>query len=211
MCPTPFMLRFQNLCKRYGEHILFQALAFDTGTGCIALNDQSGSGKSTLLGMLAGEIEVDEGDVWIGGHSLRSEPARARASLAYIPDDCMPSAQMTGRAFLDQVAASRGCSVDDHALALADRFGLGPHLEKRFEQMSFGTRKKMVLTAAALGKPAVVIADEPASGLDAPARAALVDLFKTFATDRTVLFSSYDPELAQACHARTIGFADLRN
>ncbi|MFP3561161.1 ABC transporter ATP-binding protein, partial [Paraburkholderia sp. SIMBA_049] len=87
------------------------------------------------------------------GHSLRTAPLEAKSTLAYIPDDCMAYPLQTGRAFLAHVASARKTVVDSRTLDLAHRFGLTPHLEKRFEQMSFGTRKKMFLTAIALGKP----------------------------------------------------------
>jgi ABC-2 type transport system ATP-binding protein len=203
------MLRFENLCKRYDKRIIFEGLRYSAGTGCVALNNETGSGKSTLLGILAGEIEPDQGEVWIDGHSLRSAPLEAKSLLAYVPDDCMPYSLQTGREYLDQVASNRKTIVDNQTLDLADRFGLTPHLEKRFEQMSFGTRKKIFLTAAALGDVKVVIADEPGAGLDAPARAVLVDLFKTLGEERTVFFSSYDVDLTQACSAKMISFAEL--
>jgi heme-transporting ATPase len=203
------MLRFENLGKRYGERVLFQGLNYAAGAGCTALCDESGSGKSTLLGMLAGTIEPDDGEIWLAGHSLRTAPTQAKSALAYVPDDCMVHPLQTGRAFLELVASGRKTAVDDRTLDLAHRFGLDPHLDKRFEQMSLGTRKKTFLTATLLGEPAVVIADEPTGGLDAASRAVLIDLFKTLAEDRAVFFSSYDPELAIACEAKAISFADL--
>jgi ABC-2 type transport system ATP-binding protein len=203
------MLRFENLCKRYDERIIFQGLRYSAGAGCVALNDETGSGKSTLLGILAGEIEPDQGDVWIDGHSLSSASIAAKSLLAYVPDDCMPYSLQTGREYLQLVALNRKTAVNSRTLDLADRFGLTPHLEKRFEQMSFGTRKKIFLTAAALGDVKVVIADEPGAGLDAPARAVLIDLFKTLGEDRTVFFSSYDADFTQACSAKMISFVEL--
>jgi heme-transporting ATPase len=203
------MLRFENLGKRYGERILFQGLNYASGAGCTALCDESGSGKSTLLGMLAGTIDPDDGEIWLAGHSLRTSPLQAKSALTYVPDDCMVYPLQTGRAFLELVASGRKTIVDDRTLDLAHRFGLAPHLEKRFEQMSLGTRKKIFLTATLLGQPAVVIADEPTGGLDAASRAVLIDLFKTLAEDRAVFFSSYDPELALACEAKVTSFEDL--
>ncbi|MOA59259.1 hypothetical protein D3C78_1838320 [compost metagenome] len=76
--------------------------------------------------------------------------------------------------------------------------------------MSTGTRRKVYLTAAALGTPAVVVADGPSSGLDAQARGVLAEVFTTWARDRVVLFASHDPELVQACNARTLNVGDLR-
>ncbi|OXJ08534.1 ATP-binding cassette domain-containing protein [Burkholderia sp. AU6039] len=203
------MLRFDNLGKRYDKRVIFKGLHYTSGAGCVALCDETGSGKSTLLAILAGTLDADEGEVWIGGHSLRTAPHDAKSALAYVPDDCLAYPLQTGRAFLDLVAAGRKTVVDARTLELADRFGLGPHLEKRFEQMSFGTRKKLFLTATTLGAPAVVIADDPDSGLDAASRAVLIDLFKTLAADRAVFFSTYDPALARACDARVITFAEL--
>jgi ABC-2 type transport system ATP-binding protein len=203
------MLRFDNLCKRYGERTLFQGLHYSATAGCIALNDESGSGKSTLLGILAGEIEPDAGEVWLGGHPLRTTRLAAKSVLTYVPEDCLTYPLETGREFLARVAAQRQTVLENHTLELADRFGLTPHLEKRFEQMSFGTRKKIFLTAASVGAPTVVIADEPGGGLDAAARVVLIDLFKRLSQDRVVFFTSYDAALTQACEAKAISFADL--
>jgi ABC-2 type transport system ATP-binding protein len=203
------MLRFDNLGKTYGERAVFQGLRFDAAAGCVALHDESGSGKSTLLGALAGAIETDEGDVWIGGHSLRDDPFAAKSLLTYVPEDCMTYPDQTGLDYFHAVAAARKTTLSDHALDLAERFGLTPHLEKRFEQMSYGTRRKMFLTAAVLGETRVLLADEPTGGLDASARAVLVDLFGALAETRTVFFCSYDETFTQACRAKSVSFAAL--
>jgi len=203
------MLQFENLGKRYDRRVVFERLHYASGAGCVALCDENGSGKSTLLGILAGTIDADEGEVWLDGHSLRTAPLSAKSALAYVPDDCLAYPFQTGRAFLELVASARKTLVDTRTLDLADRFGLAPHLDKRFEQMSLGTRKKLFLTATTLGEPTVVIADEPGNGLDAAARGVLVDLFKTLAADHAVFFSSHDPALARACDAKVIRFADL--
>ncbi|WP_233837645.1 ABC transporter ATP-binding protein [Paraburkholderia sp. ZP32-5] len=203
------MLRIENISKRYGERIIFQGLRSRFPAGCVALCDENGSGKSTLLGILAGTIDADEGDVWINGHSLRDAPLKAKSALAYVPDDCIAYPFQTGREFLELVAATKRTAVDKHTLELADRFGLTPHLDKRFEQMSLGTRKKIFLSATSLGEASVVIADEPGNGLDAAARGVLIDLFSTLSKDRMVFFSSHDRELMQGCGATTIRFADL--
>ncbi|EEA00038.1 ABC transporter related [Burkholderia sp. H160] len=203
------MLRFDNLSKRYSDRVLFEGLHFDATSGCVALNDESGSGKSTLLAILAGALEADSGDVWLGGHSLRAEPQAAQALLTYVPEDSMSWPEQTGRDYLREVASARHTVLNDDVLALAERFGLAPHLDKRFEQMSYGSRKKVFLTAAALGETRVLIADEPAGGLDASARAVLADLFGRLGATRTVFFTSYDEGFTRACEATRVCFADL--
>ncbi|MGB3431363.1 ABC transporter ATP-binding protein [Achromobacter sp.] len=204
------MLRIDNLGKRYGDHLVFQGLTHTFTPGCVSLCEEDSTGKSTLLGIIAGVIAPDSGDVWIDGHSLAQAPAQARARLAYVPDNCMALPAQTGRGLLEQVAAEKNVPLDNGVLDLAFRLGLEPHLDKRFEQMSTGTRRKVYLTAAALGDPAVIIADGASNGLDAQARGVLAEQFKIWAQDRVVLFASHDPELVEASGARSVEVAALR-
>ncbi|CAB3912403.1 ABC transporter ATP-binding protein NatA [Achromobacter anxifer] len=204
------MLRIDNLGKRYGDHLVFQGLTHTFAPGCVALCEENSTGKSTLLGIIAGVIAPDAGEVWIDGQALIQAPAQARSRLAYVPDNCMALPAQTGRGLLQQVAAEKNVPLDDSVLDLAFRLGLEPHLDKRFEQMSTGTRRKVYLTAAALGDPAVIIADGASNGLDAQARGVLAEQFKIWGRDRVVLFASHDPELVQACGARSIEVAALR-
>ena len=204
------MIRIDNLSKRYDDHFIFQGLTHTFPPGCVALCEEDSTGKSSLLGIIAGVIAPDAGDVWIDGHSLTHAPLQAKARMAYVPDNCLAFPSQTGRGLLEQAALEKNTTLDDAVLDLAYRLGLEPHLDKRFEQMSTGTRRKVFLTAAALGEPAVVIADGPSNGLDARARAVLAEQFKTWSRDRVVLFASHDSELVQACGANSINVAELR-
>lgn len=204
------MLRIENLSKHYGDHLVFQGLNHSFQPGCVALCEEENTGKSSVLGIIAGVIVPDTGDVWVDGHSLISTPLQARARLAYIPDDCRLFPSQTGHELLEQVALEKNVALDDRVLDLAYRLGLEPHLDKRFEQMSTGTCRKVFLTAAAIGDPAVIVADGPGNGLDAQARTVLAEQFKAWGRDRVVLFASHDPELVQASGARVITVADLR-
>ncbi len=204
------MLRIDNLSKRYGDHVVFQNLTQTFTPGCVALCEEENTGKSTLLGIVAGDIAPDGGEVWIDGHSLTQAPQQAKGRVAYVPANCLTSPMQTGRERLAQVAAEKGVALDDAVLELACRLGLEPHLDKRFEQMSTGTQRKVFLTAASLGDPAVVVADGPSDGLDAQARAVLADLFVQWSKDRVVLFASHDRELVKACGARVVEVGGLR-
>ncbi|MDR3400637.1 MAG: ATP-binding cassette domain-containing protein [Pandoraea sp.] len=203
------MLRFENLTQRFGTFTLFENLSFQADRGCFALRDEGGGGKTTLLAMLAGTADTGGGKVWINEHAMDEAPAAAQASLAVVPFDCLTDPAQTGRGFLEQRAIETHTSVDARVLDLAERFGLRPHSEKRFDQMSLGTRRKFYLTATLFGTPSVILADEPSGGLDAGSRAVLIDLFTTLGKDRCVFFSTHDDELADGCHATTLGFPDL--
>lgn len=209
MCTLPGMLRIDNLSKRYGDHHIFQGLTHQFSPGCVALCEEQSTGKTSLLGIIAGVIAPDAGDVWVDGHSLGQTPLQAKSRIAYVPDNCLAFPIYTGRELLEQIALEKNTVLNDVVLDLAYKLGLEPHLDKRFEQMSTGTRRKVFLTAAALGDPAVVIADGPSNGLDARARTVLAEQFKIWSRDRVVLFASHDPELVQACGASAINVAAL--
>jgi heme-transporting ATPase len=89
----------------------------------VALCDENGSGKSTLLGMLAGAIDASEGEIWIDGHSLRTEPLKAKAALAFVPDDCMAYPFQTGENCSNSWPRPQ-TTVDARVIDLAHRFGL---------------------------------------------------------------------------------------
>ena len=82
-----------------------------------------------------------------------------------------------------------------------------PSLDKHFEQMSTEMRRKVYLTAAALGNPALVVADGPSSGLYSASCAVLADVFKTWGHDRVVLFASHDAKLVQECGATPLNIS----
>ncbi|MFT0849933.1 ATP-binding cassette domain-containing protein [Achromobacter sp. F4_2707] len=204
------MLRIENLSKRYGDHLVFQGLNYTFSPGCVVLSDEDNTGKSTLLNILAGVMAADSGDVWVNGHSMACAPQVAKAALAYVPDNCLAFPQQTGREWLQQAAREKNTQLDETALGLADKLGLAEHLDKRFEQMSTGTRRKVFLAACALGRPAVILADGPSNGLDTPARAILAEQFRVWAQDRVVLFASHDAQLVEACGAKPLSLDALR-
>lgn len=204
------MLRFERLCKSYGSRQVLDRLGHDFTTGTHALRGPNGIGKSTLLRVLAGVTAADAGTIWIAGERMEGDGQAAKARLAYAPDECPAYPFMTGRELLDLVAWAKRCAVSPAVLDIVERFGLGRHLGTRCGAMSLGTQKKLMLAAAWIGDPAVLLFDEPSNGLDAGARAVLVDLLRT-GSDRTVaLLSTHDHAFAQAVGAATIEFDALR-
>ncbi|HBT33241.1 MAG TPA: ABC transporter ATP-binding protein [Pusillimonas sp.] len=204
------MLNIKNLSKHYDGHRVFQGLNYTFEPGCFALCEQESTGKSTLLNIVAGVIAPDTGDIWINGLSLSQSPKQAKARIAHVPDNCMEFPMETGRWLLEKVASEKNAQINDTVLDLANRLELTPHLEKRFEQLSTGMRRKVYLTAAAIGHPDVVIADGPTSGLDTRACAVVAEQFKDWSQDRVVLFASHDAELVQACQANIVDIGALR-
>ncbi|MDL2355251.1 MAG: ABC transporter ATP-binding protein [Pseudomonadota bacterium] len=177
--------------------------------GVFALRGPNGIGKSTLLGVLAGAVEADSGTVWIGEQSLHHAPVAAKARLAYAPDECPVYPFMSGREMLAFVAFAKRCALAPEVMEIVSRFGLDSHLDTRCGAMSLGTQKKLMLAAAWIGEPCVMLFDEPSNGLDAAARLILIDLLRARSTDNVILVSTHDHEFAQALGAITIEFESL--
>lgn len=204
------MLRFEGLCKSFGARQVLRDLGGSMAAGAHALRGPNGIGKSTLLRLLAGIAEVDSGAVWIDGVPLHREPAAAKARLAYAPDECPAYPFMSGRELLAFVAYAKRCAVPPGVIDIVERFGLARHLDTRCGAMSLGTQKKLMLAAAWIGDPAVLLFDEPSNGLDADARAVLIELLREKVKTAAALVSTHDHAFAQAIGASVVEFERLR-
>jgi ABC-2 type transport system ATP-binding protein len=204
------MLRFEGLCKSFGARRVFTDLGREFTPGAYALRGPNGVGKSTLLRVLAGVVEADGGRVWIDGLDLQTAPVAAKARLAYAPDECPVYPFMTGRELLDFVAYAKQRALSPAVMDLVERFGLERHLGTRCGDMSLGTQKKLLLAAAWIGEPALLLLDEPSNGLDANARTLLIEMLAAKSATAVVLVSTHDQDFADALGATTIAFDSLR-
>lgn len=164
----------------------------------LGLLGPNGSGKSTILKALAGLIAPSAGDSLIMGHPAGTDAARAL--VGYLPESACFAPHQTGREYLrycaglSLVPAIKAASRVEAVLAWA---GLGSVADRRMATYSKGMLQRLGLAQAIVHEPAVVLLDEPASGLDPEGRLALVNLIRDLAAQgRTVVFSSH--LLAQA-------------
>jgi ABC-type multidrug transport system ATPase subunit len=203
------LLRFDNVCKSYGARTVLHERTGHFAPGAYALRGPNGIGKSTLLRVLAGVDDADDGDIVIDGHPLRAQPAAAKARLSYAPDECPVYPFVTGRELLAFVAWAKRCAVPDEVMDILGRFGLARHLDTRCGAMSLGTQKKLMLAAAWIGDPAVLLLDEPSNGLDADARAVLVALLTARRATSVVFMSTHDKAFTDAVGAAVVEFEAL--
>ena len=203
------MLHFDNVCKSYGSRTVLHERTGRFAPGAYALRGPNGIGKSTLLRVLAGVDEADSGDIVIDGQSLLAQPVAAKARLSYAPDECPVYPFVTGRELLAFVAWAKRCAVPDDVMDIVARFGLARHLDTRCGAMSLGTQKKLMLAAAWIGNPAVLLLDEPSNGLDADARAVLVALLAARRETSVVFMSTHDRAFADAVGAAVVEFEAL--
>ncbi|MBN1422321.1 MAG: ABC transporter ATP-binding protein [Planctomycetes bacterium] len=158
----------RGLRKAYRDLIAVDDLSFDVAPGeVLGLVGPNGAGKTTTLRMLSGILPPTGGSIAIAGHDLSSAPVPAKRALAYIPDDPQLFENLTVREHLDFVARLYG--VRDHrprADALIARFVLGEKRDTIARELSRGMRQKVAIACAYLRDPAIILFDEPLTGLD---------------------------------------------
>lgn len=196
---------------RQGEPIVVGlSVAFPSGT-VTAVTGPSGSGKSTLLYVLGLMLRPQEGEVRIVGSRVDDLTDRARAGLrahryGFVFQDAALDATRT---VLDNVVESslyrrqRREDAVDTAHELMRRFGVEMRHSHRPGQISGGQAQRIALCRALLGKPSVVLADEPTGNLDeASSRAVITALQEHARTGGAVVIATHDPVVVEACDHR---------
>jgi ABC-2 type transport system ATP-binding protein len=203
------VLRFEGLSASYGGRLVFTSAGLSLPEGVYALQGANGIGKSTMLRLLAGAQPADSGEVWIDGISLMQSPQEARRRLSYVPDESPIYPFMTGKDLLNFVAVAKRVGLDEPIADLVRDLDLSSQLDVRFDAMSLGTQKKMLLCAAWIGAPRLILMDEPSNGLDRRSRVRLIALLEFWSDRGTVLFTSHDAEFMAATGANIIVMDDV--
>ncbi|MBQ5949755.1 ABC transporter ATP-binding protein [Massilia sp. ST3] len=204
MNPSSALLACSGLRKRFGERLLFDGLDLSLEAGVVALTGPNGSGKSTLLSLLCGIAAPDAGSIAIAGHDLAREPVRAKQQLSFVPDEPVAYGFMTGFEYLAMLATLKRLRPAPEDQALLERFHIDMARHLPFKDMSLGTQRKFMLAGGLLGKPAVLLMDEPTNGLDAAAKETLAALLDARRHDSLVLFSTHDQAFVAATNARVL-------
>ena len=130
----------------------------------------NGAGKTTTLRMVVGLLIPDSGSISVLGIDALKDPVGAKRLMAWISDEPMIYDKLTPLEYLEFVAGLWGINARaaaGHAASLIGWLGLGPHANERCEGFSKGMRQKVALAGALVHEPALIILDEPFTGLDA--------------------------------------------
>lgn len=164
------MLSIRGVTKRFGRLVAVDDLSLEVPAGHVhAFLGPNGAGKTTTIRMCTGQLTPDAGTVAIGGHDIVAAGQDARRLLAYVPDEPYLYERLTGREFLDFTARVYGLDRGTYAERLteiSERFSLDGFLDQIAEGYSHGMRQRVVLAAAVLHRPKLLIVDEPLVGLD---------------------------------------------
>jgi ABC-2 type transport system ATP-binding protein len=188
--------------KSYGRTLAVRNLSLEIPRGeLFAFLGPNGAGKTTTIKMIVGLLRPDEGYVAVCGHAIGSNGVAAKARLAYVPDQPFIYDKLTGREFLYFVAEMFGITTqqrDRKLNTLIRRLDIGEFLDHLTESYSHGMKQKVVLAAALLHEPVVLVIDEPMVGLDPRTVRSVKNLFTEHTRGGgTIFMSTHTLEIAE--------------
>ena len=164
------MLDIQHLTKTYGEKKAVDDLTLHIAPGEIyGFIGHNGAGKTTTLKSVVGILQFDQGEITIGGKSIKTDPLACKRLLAYIPDNPDLYDYMTGIKYLHFIADVFGVDAQtrrERIRTYADTFELTGDLAQPIAAYSHGMKQKLAIIAAWLHDPRLIVMDEPFVGLD---------------------------------------------
>jgi len=203
------MLEARHLVKRFFGAAVVNDVTFTVGRGeVVGYLGPNGSGKSTTAKMLTGLLEKSAGAVFFEGRDVGIDPIAFRRRLGYVPEEPILYSFQSALEYLELVGRLR--ELERHLLAkkigaLLELFGLSHAANQDLGSYSKGMKQKVMLIAALLHDPDVLILDEPDSGLDVTATLVLRQLVTTLARrGKAILYSSHVLELVEKACDRVI-------
>ena len=171
-------------------------LSFDVAFGEVyGLLGPNGAGKTTTLRMLAALVKPDEGDAFVEGASVVSDPMRVRSRVGFLTSELKLEDAFSPDYLFDFFSELRGVdasSRDERKRALFARFGIDRFAQTKVADLSTGMKQKTSLAVSLVHDPRVVIFDEPTNGLDVLTAKTVTDfLLELAAEGRTVLLSTH--------------------
>lgn len=206
---APLMLELRNVCKRFSgipvvDNVSFMARPGEV-TGYLGPN---GSGKSTTMRMITGLIEMTSGEILFDGQPIQRDPIAFKRRMGYVPEEPHLYPHLTGLEYLIMVGRLRNLPAKrtgERIDGLLRLFSLHGDRHAPLSSYSKGMRQKILLSAALLHNPDLILLDEPFSGLDVASALVMRTLVKELALrGKVVVFSSHELETVERVCAHVV-------
>lgn len=203
------MLEVRGLSKHFGVVRAVQEVSFSVGPSeVLGYLGPNGSGKSTTVAMVVGLLEPTSGFVMYRGTDIWDDIVGYRRVIGYVPEEPHLYAYLTAREYLELVGRLRQMAPGDLARRIdrfLDLFGLARVATTPMSSYSKGMRQKVLISAALLHDPDVLVFDEPMSGLDAASALVFRHLLQALAAaGKCVLYSSHELEAVEKVAHRVV-------
>ena len=189
------MIELSHLSKKFGNFYAVKDLSLRVPPGEIfGFLGPNGAGKTTTIRLMAGLMKPTSGRILLGGKDLSREPEEAKAILGYIPDRPYLYEKLTGEEFLEFIAGLHRLPPEDggrkRSAELLEFFDLYHWRRELIESYSHGMRQRLIISAALLHRPQVLIVDEPIVGLDPKGTRLVKTLFQNLGRGGVTIFLS---------------------
>ncbi|MBO8171194.1 MAG: ABC transporter ATP-binding protein [Bacillaceae bacterium] len=205
------ILEVNDVSKSIKKKTLLSPLSFRVYPGeCLSLCGGNGAGKSTLIRMISGLLTPTTGHIQINGKSRSRMTPQERSVFGYMPDHLLFPENMTALDILHFYGKLKGVPGEQVYLAL-DRVGLTEVARQRVGGFSKGMNQRLLFAQAILGRPRLLVMDEPTNGLDPDWVRTFENLIQTIKNDGTaILFSTHDLHVVEQVADRVIFLRDGR-
>jgi ABC-2 type transport system ATP-binding protein len=196
------VLEAKSLTKYYSHTMAVRDVSFTIHPGeILGYLGPNGAGKSTTVKMLTGLIEPSDGQIFFNGRTVYDDFTAFQRRIGYVPEEPHLYPHLTGREYLQLVGRLRGmprARLDPKMDEFLNLFGLWNDRHSPLASYSKGMRQKILLSAALLHDPEVLILDEPFSGLDVTSSLVLRSLLRALAkSGKMILYSSHVLEVVE--------------
>ena len=203
------MLEARQLVKRFYGHAVVDHVSFAVNRGeVVGYLGPNGSGKTTTTRMLTGLLEPTTGAVLFCGRETRLDPLEFRRRLGYVPEEPHLYPFLSGRDYLQLVGRLRelpAAPMERKISALLQLFALSDAAEQAMASYSKGMKQKILVIAALLHDPDLLILDEPDSGLDVTAALVMRHLVANLAArGKAILYTSHILDVVERLCTRVI-------
>ncbi len=192
------VLRLHNVTKTYSNGRGIHNVSFQINPGEIfGFLGPNGAGKTTTIRCIMDFIRPQEGTISVSGHDAQNESALVKQLIGYLPAESQLYEHWTGA---EHVAFYANTRKTAKPAELASRLGLDLTMQVR--NLSTGNRQKLAFLLAVMGKPKLLILDEPTKGLDPLLQQEIYDILKEYSqAGGSVFISSHNlPEVEKICH-----------
>ena len=196
------MLEARNLGKYYSGIPAVKGVNFTVKSGeVLGLLGPNGSGKSTTVSMITSLLEPTTGQVLLDGEPVNRAPIEYKAKIGYVPEEAHLYTYLTGPEYLELVGQLRGIArepLQEKISRFIRIFGLEDDQYAQMSAYSKGMRQKILISAALLHDPDIVVLDEPNSGLDVTSSLILRSLVQELAAaGKMIIYSSHVLEIVE--------------